>query len=122
MLEYLVYLVYRAGFALIGLLPLRVAFAIGNALGFCAWLILGKYRRLAFHNLDIAFGDEKSATEKRQLVRRHFQRLAANVLSGFKMASMSSEGVRAHVTVENAAAAQNVPAGGRPIVIIFNTV
>ena len=120
MLEYLVYLVYRAGFALIGLLPLRVAFAIGNALGFCAWLILGKYRRLAFHNLDIAFGDEKSATEKRQLVRRHFQRLAANVLSGFKMASMSSEEVRAHVTVENADAAHSVLRGGRPIIIILS--
>src|SRR4029077_1438378 len=49
MLEYLVYLIYRAGFALIGLLPLRVAFAVGNALGFCAWLFLGKYRRLGFH-------------------------------------------------------------------------
>ena len=60
MLEYLVYLIYRAGFALIGLLPLRAAFALGNALGLCAWLVLGKYRRLGFHNIDIAFGTEKS--------------------------------------------------------------
>src|SRR5215471_5592854 len=120
MLEYLVYLVYRAGFALIGLLPLRVAFAFGNALGFFAWLILGKYRRLGFHNIDIAFGDEKSDAEKRRLVRRHFQRLGANVLSGFKMASMSSEEVRAHVTVENADAAHSVLRGGRPIIIILS--
>src|SRR5205807_4443937 len=74
MLEYFVYLIYRAGFLLISLLPLRVAFVLGNALGFCAWLVLGKYRRLGFHNVEIAFGDEKSAREIRQLVRRHFQR------------------------------------------------
>src|SRR2546428_769195 len=53
MLEYLVYLIYRAGFALIGLLPLRAAFALGNALGLCAWLVLGKYRRLGFYNIYI---------------------------------------------------------------------
>ena|SRR5262252_2806614 len=82
MLEYLVYLVYRAGFALIGLLPLRVAFAFGNALGYSAWLFLGKYRRLGLHNVGIAFGDEKTPREKRRLVRRHFQRLGANLLSG----------------------------------------
>jgi heptosyltransferase-2 len=120
MLEYLVYLIYRAGFALIGLLPLRVAFAVGNAFGFCAWLLLGKYRRLGFHNIDIAFGDEKSPREKRHLVRRHFQRLGANVLSGLKLASMSSEEVRAHVKVENADAAHRELRAGRPIVIILS--
>ena len=76
MLEYLVYLIYRAGFALIGILPLRAAFTLGNALGFCAWIVLGHYRRLGFHNIDIAFGNEKSSREKRRLVRRHFQRLS----------------------------------------------
>src|SRR5438045_2479485 len=73
MLEYFVYLIYRAGFALLSTLPLRATFALGNALGFCAWLTLGKYRRLGFHNLKIALGDAKSPREMRRLVRRHFQ-------------------------------------------------
>jgi lauroyl/myristoyl acyltransferase len=51
--EYFVYLIYRAGFALIGLLPLRVSFALGYGLGFCAWLVLGKYRRMGFRNTEI---------------------------------------------------------------------
>src|SRR6202022_2533164 len=105
MLEYFVYLIYRAGFALIGLLPLRAAFALGKALGFCAWLVLGKYRRLGFHNVDIAFGDEKSPGEKRGLVRRHFQRLSANLLSSLKLAAMPLEEARANVRIENADAA-----------------
>jgi heptosyltransferase II len=120
MLEYLVYLIYRAGFALIGLLPLRVVFALGKALGLCAWLLLGKYRRLGFHNVDVAFGDEKSVSEKRALVRRHFQRLGANVLSGLKLAAMSSEKVHALVKVENTDALHRELRGGKPLIMILS--
>ena len=73
MLEYLVYLIYRAGFALISLFPLRLLFTLGRALGFCGWLLLPKYRQLAFRNIDIAFEKEKSPREIRRIVRQHFQ-------------------------------------------------
>src|SRR5437588_12087808 len=105
MLDYLVYLVYRLGFALITLLPLRFLFALGKALGFCGWLLLPKYRRLAFSNIAIAFGNDKSPREIRRIVRRHFQRLGANLLSGFKLAAMQLEKVRERVTIENQEAA-----------------
>lgn len=120
MLEYLVYLIYRAAFALVGLLPLSTAFALGQTFGFCGWLLLGKYRRLGLHNVEIAFGSEKSAREKSRLVRRHFQRLGANVLSGLKLASMSADDVRARVKIENADAAHRELKSGRPIVIVLS--
>src|SRR6266571_1893971 len=120
MLEYFVYLIYRTGFALIGLLPLRVSFALGNGLGFCAWLVLGKYRRLGFHNIDIAFGTEKSPREMHRLVRRHFQRLGANLLSGLKLASMPLDKARANVRIENADAAHRELRNGRPVVFILS--
>src|SRR5947208_16086428 len=119
MLDYFVYLIYRAGFALIGLLPLRAALALGNALGFCAWLVLGKYRRLGFHNINIAFGAEKSPREMRRLVRRHFQRLGANLLSRLKLAAMPLEKARATVRIENADADHRELRGGRAIVNIL---
>lgn len=120
MLEYLVYLIYRAAFALIGLLPLRVVFALGNGLGFCAWFVLGKYRQLGLHNIDIAFGAERWVSEKRALVRRHFQRLGANVLSGLKLASMSSDKVHALVKVENTDALHRELRGGKPLIMILS--
>jgi heptosyltransferase-2 len=120
MLEYFVYLIYRAGFGLIGLLPLRAAFALGNALGFFAWLVLGEYRRLGFHNIDIAFGEEKSPREMRRLVRRHFQRLGANLLSSLKLAAMPLEKARANVRIENAEAADRELRSGRPVVFILS--
>jgi heptosyltransferase II len=120
MLEYFVYLLYRTGFAIIAVLPLRVVFALGNALGSCAWLTLGNYRRLAFRNIDIAFGEEKSSREKRRLVRQHFQRLGANLLSSLKLAAMPLDQARANVRVENADAAHRVLRAGKPAVFILS--
>jgi heptosyltransferase-2 len=120
MLEYLVYLIYRAGFALISLFPLRFLFALGRGLGFCGWLLLPKYRQLAFRNIDIAFGKENSPRETRRTVRQHFQRLGANLLCGLKLASMPLEQVRERVNVENAEAPERELRNGRPVVYILS--
>jgi heptosyltransferase II len=120
MLEYLVYLIYRAGFALMSLFPLRLLFALGRALGFGGWLLLPKYRQLAFRNIEIAFGGEKSSREIRRIVRQHFQRLGANLLCGLKLAAMPLEKVRERVKVENAEAPERELRSGRPVVFVLS--
>ena len=120
MLEYLAYLFYRAGFFLVRLLPLGFLFAIGKGLGFCSWLLLRNYRQLGLRNVHIAFGDEKSPSELRRLVRRHFQNLSANLLCGLKLAAMPPEQIRARVTIENADAADRELRGGRPVVLVLS--
>jgi len=120
MLEYFVYLIYRTGIALIGLLSLRAAFAVGNALGFCAWFVLGKYRRLAFRNINIAFGTEKSPREMRRLVRRHFQRLGANLLCTVKLMRLAPDQILQSVTVENIEAMAREFRAGTPVVLVLS--
>jgi len=101
MLDIVVYLLYRAGLAIIAVVPLRFLFALGQFLGVCAWVVSGKYRRLAKRNVAIAFGNEKSPRELRRLVRRHFQRLGSNLLCGVKLCTMPPEKILRHVKVEN---------------------
>ena len=120
MLEYFVYLIYRTGFALIGLLPLKAAFVIGEGMGFCAWLLLPKYRRLALHNVGIAFDAEKSSREMRGLVRRHFQRLGANLLCTVKLMRMSPEQILENVTVENIESMAREFRAGKPVVLVLS--
>ena len=120
MLEYFVYLIYRTGLALIALLPLRASFALGNVLGFCAWLVLGKYRRLAFQNIEIAFGAEKSRREMHRLVRRHFQRLGGNLLSTVKLTQMAPEKILHSVVVENIEAMAREFRAGTPVVLVLS--
>jgi lipopolysaccharide heptosyltransferase II len=120
MVDYCVYFCYRAALALITALPLRVVFSVGKALGLLAWLFLRKYRRLARHNVEIAFGEEKSVAEKNWIVWRHFQNLGANLLSGMKLNTMSIERVAARVQVEGAEEIHRQLRQGRPVVLVLS--
>ena len=120
MVDYCVYFCYRAALALITALPLRVVFSVGKALGLLAWLSLRKYRRLARHNVEIAFGEEKSVAEKNWIVRRHFQNLGANLLSGMKLNTMSIERVAARVQVEGAEEFHRQLRQKRPVVLVLS--
>ena len=100
MCEFLVYVLYRAGVAIITILPLPLLFRVGEVLGCVGWLVLPQYRRLAFRNFQTAFGETKSLRESRRMVRRHFRRLGANFLCGLKVALIPLEALSKYVEVE----------------------
>jgi heptosyltransferase II len=120
MLDYVVYLFYRGGLAAARLFPLRFLFSLGEVLGLCAWLVSRKYRRLAQRNVAIAFAGEKSSCEVRCLVRRHFQRLGANLLCNAKLTGMSPDQILEHVRVENIDAMAREFRAGVPAVLILS--
>jgi len=120
MLDFVVYLLYRAGLAIASRLPLPVLFALGEFLGFCAWLLSGKYRRLAERNVAIAFANEKTPREMRRLVRCHFQRLGANLLCSVKLTAMAPEKILQRVKVENIEAMDREFRAGVPVVLVLS--
>jgi lipopolysaccharide heptosyltransferase II len=120
MFDFLVYLLYRAGSAVAAALPLSFLFTCGEFFGICAWTFSGKYRRLATRNLEIAFASEKSPAELRQLVRRHFRRLGANLLCSAKLTQMSPEKILEYVEVENIESMAREFRAGVPVVLILS--
>lgn len=92
------YLGLRFGEALIRLLPLEGAFVVGDAGGELAYRILRRRRAMALANLRLAFGKQMSESELRALNRRHFRLLGANLLAGFKAATMADEKIWERVT------------------------
>ena len=120
MLDFSVYLLVRAGSATIAAFPLKFLFRFGNVLGFLAWLLLPNYRRLARHNVAIAFGDEMPVRAQRRLVRRHFQRLGANLLCSVKMTSMPFDAVARCVEIDNLEAAESEARAGRSGVVVLS--
>ncbi len=120
MLDFSIYLLYRAGTAIASALPVRVLFALGNFMGWGAWLLLPQYRRLARRNLEIAFGKEKPPRELRRIVRRHFQRLAANLLCSAKMGSMSPEKLARYFETENLDVVHQELRAGRPVILLLS--
>jgi lipopolysaccharide heptosyltransferase II len=120
MLDFSIYLLYRAGTAIASALPVRVLFALGNFMGFGAWLLLPHYRRLARRNLEVAFAKEKSPRELRRIVRLHFQNLSANLLCSLKMVSMPAEKLARYVVPENLDAVHHELRAGRPVVLVLS--
>ena len=120
MLDFSIYLLYRAGSALVSALPLRLLFSLGETLGLIAWMLLGHYRRLAQRNLAIAFREEKSPAELRGLARRHFQRLGANLLCSVKLGTMPLDEIAQCVALENADLVHNELRAGRPLVFALS--
>jgi heptosyltransferase II len=120
MFDFVVYLIYRAGLAVVATLPLPFLFAFGELLGVCAWAFSGKYRRLATRNLEIAFSNEMSPRELREVVRRHFRRLGANLLCSAKLTQMPPEKILTHVEVENIEAMAREFRAGVPVVLILS--
>jgi len=60
-------------------LPIALATALGAAVGFIAYLVTGRERRLALEHLALAF-PEKSARERRQIARASFCNLGRGAL------------------------------------------
>lgn len=120
MLDFSVYLLYRAGSAIASALPLPVLFVFGEFLGFCAWAVLGNYRHLAQRNIAIALGSGKSPRELRRLVRRHFQRLGGNLLCSIKLGVMPLEKLAERIETENLDVIHRQLRAGRPVVLILS--
>ena len=80
--DWLVYALYRLLGLGLHLFPVPLTFLFGEILGFCGYLLLGHYRRLAKRNLRIAF-PEWSDQEVRRCARRHFRHVTANLLCAF---------------------------------------
>ena len=120
MLDFSIYLLYRAGTAIASALPVPLLFALGKCMGLAAWLLLPRYRWLARRNLDIAFGNDKPARELSRIARRHFQWLSANLLCGVKMGSMPPEQLGRYVETENLDAIHQELRAGRPVILLLS--
>lgn len=99
-MDRLTYFIASFFVSIIRALPLRCCFFIGQGLGWIAWGILPHYRRLARHNLTIAFGTEHSSKELQQWTRASFMMLGANILSSLKMPAMKREAIHKTFTIE----------------------
>jgi lipopolysaccharide heptosyltransferase II len=120
MVDYVVYLLYRVGTGLLGLLSLPLAFAIGQVGGVIAWLLLPQYRKLALRNVRIAFGSELSEKQMRRIVRRHFRQLGANVLCSVKFPRMPMEKILQRVRIEHLEHIENCFRQKQPVVLFLS--
>jgi lauroyl/myristoyl acyltransferase len=96
-MEFLLYLLARALVAFTQSLPLTWVARLGRGGGGLAYFLDARHRRVAFRNLHMCFGEEKSAEELREIARENFRRIGESFACAVKTASMSFEELRPHV-------------------------
>jgi heptosyltransferase-2 len=114
--HWLQYAAFRVAESILNLLPIAGVVRIGRFLGGSAYWITGKYRRLAQHNLRIAFSGEWSEAQIRSTARAHFATLGGNLLAGFKLPLMSEADILKRVVSEGVEHVQAADREGRNIV------
>lgn len=115
-MQFLVYGFYRGLLGLFSGLPIRFVYAVGWMLGRVGYVVAGPYRRLALHNLAIAF-PEKTVCERRAVAREHFGRVVANTLCGVRVGTLSDDAIARVAELENDAVFKRLIAENRGMVL-----
>ena len=114
--NWLVYVLFRTVELFIALTPLTLCALIGKAIGLTCFYLFPSYRKLALHNLSIAFGRERDLAWRKQIARKHFLSLGANFFCGLKLPLMSEASVAKRVTCEGMENAAAVARAGKPLI------
>jgi lauroyl/myristoyl acyltransferase len=96
------YLAARGAVALIQALPLRLVARLGRAGGAVAYRLDGRHRRVALANLEMCFGQNRTAAEIRAIARENFRRLGENFACAVKTASMSARELKPYLEIVGA--------------------
>ncbi|MGD0745651.1 MAG: hypothetical protein ABSA45_10900 [Verrucomicrobiota bacterium] len=96
-METLLYFLARGVVAFLQSLPLTLVARLGRAGGGLAYWLDARHRRVAWQNLTMCFGHEKSPAEIRAIARENFRRIGESFACAVKTAAMNFEALRPHV-------------------------
>lgn len=90
----------RLAATFVPMLPYQVMRQMAYGLGWCAYFLDGRSRRISLANLDLAFGDSKSPRDKARIARHSMQNFAATLLTLFWSSRLTNPQLAALVEVD----------------------
>lgn len=116
--RYYLYYLARSAIFLIYLLPRRAGLAIFEKLGYLAYSILPKYRRIAQENLRTAFRDEKPEREIREIARQVFGNLGKNAFELIQFPKINKDNIDKIVETKNTGIIDTARKKGKGVIIL----
>jgi KDO2-lipid IV(A) lauroyltransferase len=110
-LDYVEYAVFRSVVGVLGALPRRAALAVGAWIGEVLYVAARPQRRIALHNLALAF-PERSQREHLAILRRSCRNLGRVAAEFCHLSSLSPDTIRQYVQVEDPACWQRALTAG----------
>lgn len=81
----------------LGHIPLGAALFLGRLLGRLAYRLVGKHREIALANLDIAYGDTLSRSEKERIARGVFENLGQLIMEFMRLPWLTLDKLNGYV-------------------------
>lgn len=98
--EYLGYFSVKFIIALFGCLPIRVGLVIGKFVGTLQYYLDSKHRAVAYKNIKLVFGKEKSPEELKKILRRSFQNFGQNFVELLSLGRINRKYVEKYIQLE----------------------
>lgn len=92
--------VLRSAIWIIRVLPPRAAYRLGQAMGLLYFAFSRRHRRLALSNLRLAYGDEKSLSERKRIAVGSFMNMGLNMMDFCRVPSLFKNGFPDSIQVE----------------------
>jgi KDO2-lipid IV(A) lauroyltransferase len=117
--SFLEYTAVRTLMAGINLFPIAVSTWVARRLGEAAFVLMRSRRKVAFENLNIAFGNSKSEAEKRSIALESFRHLATSLVEFFRLPKFIKVSAR-HVRFKGIEYLDRAFAKGRGVVLVMS--
>ena len=95
----LVFFAAKNLFRLINILPRQLALFLGEALGFTAYVCVGKERRRALTNLDRAYGADLSFRRKKEIARGSFITFGRSIMEAMRLRRHYRDQIKPHIEI-----------------------
>ncbi len=112
------YNVIKILFKLIGLIPRKLAFRLGNLFGWILFLVDRKHKEIVMNNLTRAFGHEKNPYEIRMLARRVFKNFGQIVFEIGWSLRLDRKDFQKHFKIQGLSNYKNVYEKGRGVLFL----
>ncbi len=86
---------------LIPLLPRKVCLGLASTLGTITSILDRQHRKVALSNLEVAFGDQFSVKERRNIVRASFQDFARTLVDFLWSPNLTRENFSRYIELQN---------------------
>jgi len=114
----IIIMLFRLVSLIVLIIPARIGLMIGWVLGRLSYYILGKERRKALGNLDIAFEGSKSSIEKREIVKKVFENLGKSFIEVLSIPKFSRESFKRYIYCKNIDMLKGFLQDGKAVIIL----
>ncbi len=113
-----IFLLFKLMSFIVLVIPIRIGLMLGRVFGNLCFYILRKERKKALRNLDIAFGNSKSAIEKRKIVKKVFENLGKSSIEILSISKFSEESFKRYIYCKNIDMLKGFSQKGKAVIIL----